>query len=95
MATKLKDIAVKVGEYQNANGETKARYMNIGAIMKSDDGNEFLLLDVLALNPMLASMHMSATKRRESSVLASLFDVRERKEKPAATPDDDEDKGPF
>lgn len=90
-ATKLKDIAVKVGEYTNASGDTKGRYINVGAIMKSDDGNEFALLDVLALNPMLASMHMSATKRRESSVLASLFTPRDHAAKPAA----DDDKGPF
>lgn len=95
MATKLKDIAVKVGEYQNRSGETKARYMNIGAIMKSDDGNEFALLDVLALNPMLASMHMSATKLRESNVLASLFDVRERTEKQAPDDAPEGDKPPF
>ena len=42
-ATKVKDIAVKTGEYQK-DGQTKGRYENIGSIFKSDDGGTFLLM---------------------------------------------------
>lgn len=38
MAQKLFDLVVKVGEYQNQQGETKARYENIGTVMQGDNG---------------------------------------------------------
>jgi len=38
MAQKLYDLVVKTGEYQNAQGETKARYENIGSVMQGDNG---------------------------------------------------------
>lgn len=38
MAQKLYDLVVKVGEYQNAQGETKARYENIGSVMQGENG---------------------------------------------------------
>lgn len=41
--TKLYDLAVKVGEYQDRNGNTKGRYENIGAAMRNDNGT-FLML---------------------------------------------------
>ena len=44
MAKKLYDLAVKTGEYTNGQGETKARYANVGAIMANDDGGKFLML---------------------------------------------------
>ena len=37
MAQKLYDLVVKTGEYQS-NGETKARYENIGSVMQGDNG---------------------------------------------------------
>ena len=37
------DIVAKVGEYQK-NGETKGRYLNVGALMEKD-GKPFLLLN--------------------------------------------------
>ncbi len=37
MAQKLYDLVVKTGEYQ-VNGETKARYENIGSVMQGDNG---------------------------------------------------------
>ena len=42
---KIRDLAVKVGEYTDAQGKTKGRYQNIGSLMKTDDGGEFLILD--------------------------------------------------
>lgn len=41
--TKLYDLAVKTGEYES-NGQTKGRYENVGSVMRTDDGNQFLLL---------------------------------------------------
>ncbi|MCD6006861.1 hypothetical protein [Halomonas sp. IOP_31] len=43
MPQKLRDLVVKTGTY-TVNGEEKARWQNIGALMKSDDGGEFVIL---------------------------------------------------
>jgi len=39
-----KKLSVKIGEYQK-DGQTKGRYVNIGVIMQSSDGGEYVLLD--------------------------------------------------
>lgn len=47
MAQKIRDIVVKVGSYQDRNtGEDKARWKNVGALMKNDDdGSLFIMLE--------------------------------------------------
>ena len=73
MAKKIKDLAVKVGEYTNKDGEKKARWQNIGAMMAGDDGNTFLLLERwvnLAGVPDLSG-------KGGNSCLVSCFDIRE------------------
>jgi len=42
-ATILYDLAVKTGEYQDRDGNTKGRYENIGKVMRNDNG-QFMLL---------------------------------------------------
>lgn len=42
---KTHDIAVKTGEYQDREGNTKGRWQNIGALMEGDDGNLFIVLE--------------------------------------------------
>jgi hypothetical protein len=44
MARKVKDVVVKNGTYMK-DGQEKGRYVNIGAMMASDDGGEFLILN--------------------------------------------------
>lgn len=45
MAQKLRDIAVKTGEYQDRqSGQMKGRWQNVGALMKNDDGSEFIIM---------------------------------------------------
>jgi len=44
MPQKLRDLAVKTGSYTDAQGQEKGRWQNIGALMKSDDGGEFIIL---------------------------------------------------
>lgn len=43
-AKKIRDLAVKTGEYQDRNGQAKGRYENVGSLFKSDDGSIFLML---------------------------------------------------
>lgn len=44
VATKLYDLAVKVGEYTDRSGQKKGRWQNVGAVMQGDDGNKFVML---------------------------------------------------
>lgn len=65
MATRKYDLAVKTGSYQNQNGETKNRYMNVGVVLEGDNG-PFILLDP-AFNP-------AGVPRKDDRVLISMFE---------------------
>lgn len=74
-AKKVKDLAVKTGSY-TVNGETKGRYKNVGSLMKSDDGNFFILLDK-TFNPA----GVPGDPDRDN-ILISVFDLRDQGEAP-------------
>jgi len=45
-AQKTHDIVCRVGEYQDRRtGETKSRWLNVGSLMRGDDGGVFMMLD--------------------------------------------------
>ena len=45
---KIRDIVVKVGEYQDRNsGQTKGRFENVGALMESDNNGEISMFIML------------------------------------------------
>lgn len=50
---KIRDIVVKVGEYQDRNtGETKGRFENVGALMQNDDeAGSFFIMIKRTFNP--------------------------------------------
>ena len=61
---KLGDICIKNGTYEK-DGETKNRYVNVGAIMENDNGM-YVLLD--------PTINLAAFERDgKSSVIASVF----------------------
>ena len=64
------DAVIAVGSYTNAQGETKKRYLNIGAVMESEHG-PYLLLDAHILSMQVFAL---ANKERRDSVPVSLFD---------------------
>lgn len=77
MAAKIiKELVVKVGEYTNNAGETKAQWLNIGRIMKNDSGS-FMLLN-RHFNP--AGIEVDPGR---DSVMVSLFDPKPRDQQPA------------
>lgn len=41
---KLYDLAVKTGEYTDSQGQQKGRWQNVGAVMTSDNGGQFVML---------------------------------------------------
>ena len=68
-ATKLFDLVVKVGEYTNNQGETKARYENIGSVMRNDKG-QFAMLKK-TFNP-------AGVPGDRDSILVSMFEPKPR-----------------
>jgi hypothetical protein len=44
MARKLFDLAVKTGAYTDSHGQQKGRWQNVGAVMASEDGGQFIML---------------------------------------------------
>lgn len=70
MTHKTHDLAVKVGEYTNKQGETKGRYQNVGALMMGDKG-PFIML-AKWFNP--AGVPDS---RGGESILISVFEPRQ------------------
>lgn len=71
MARKVKDLAVVTGTYTDKSGETKNRYKNVGSILTSDDGNNFILLD--------RTFNIAGVPNPENrdTLLVSIFDPRE------------------
>ena len=69
-AKRVKDLAVKTGSY-TVNGETKSRYLNVGSMMKSDDGSFFLLLNK-TFNPA----GVPGDPDRDN-IIVSVFDLRD------------------
>jgi len=76
--SKKYDIVAIVGEYQNAQGETKKKYQNVGAVMANDKGHYMLLSKTF--NP--AGL---ADPERESIIL-SLFEPKPRDGQQAPQP---------
>lgn len=71
-ARKIKDIAVKVGEYDDRQtGQKKNRYQNVGALMKNEDGSVFILIE-RTFNPA------GAPDNGRGTVLLSCFDLRDK-----------------
>lgn len=73
MATRrIKDLTAVSGGYTNAQGDTKKRYVNVGTLMETDDGNQFIMLN--------RHINFAAFPHKEGSesVLISMFDIKER-----------------
>lgn len=71
MTKKIKDLAVKVGTYESK-GETKNRYINIGAVLENNDGGKFMLLD------RTFSPAGVPNPDGKSTILVSMFDVKDK-----------------
>lgn len=69
---KVKDLAVKVGEYNDrASGQAKARWHNVGAVMEDDNGGQYIMLDRY-FNPAGVP-----NPDNRGTVLLSMFDQKE------------------
>ena len=68
---KTKDMCVKTGSYQS-NGETKNRWLTIGALMEDDKGGQFIMMN-RSFNPAGVPF-----KEGSESILISLFDPKQK-----------------
>jgi hypothetical protein len=70
MTKKTHDLCVKTGSYES-NGETKGRWMNVGALMEDNEGRPFLMLNA-CFNP-------AGIQREEGreSILVSCFEPQQ------------------
>lgn len=69
-AKKVKDLAVKTGSYTK-DGQEKGRYENVGALMKTDDGNYFVLLK-RTFNPAGVPVEDG-----RDQIIVSVFDLKD------------------
>lgn len=83
----MKKLNVKVGEYTNAEGETKGEWLNVGVILSNDNG-EFALLDP-AVNLAGALMKQRILNRGKQTsgkgdmVMVSIFEDKPQAQQPA------------
>jgi len=91
--TILKNLSVKNGSYEQ-NGQAKHRYLTIGHLHSSKDGNEYITLD--------AHINLAAIPRKDGDtrVMVSLYDPKPRdgeapKQSAAAVDDFEQDPIPF
>lgn len=73
-ARKLYDLAVKVSEYQDQQGNKKGRWQNVGAVMQGDDGGKFIML-AKWFNPAGVP---DFSGRGGESLLLSLFEPKDQ-----------------
>ncbi len=76
MATRIKDLAVKTGEYTDKNGEKKSRYENVGSLWDGDNG-KFITLKK-TFNP--AGLETAPGK---DQIIISIFDLRDNNQQQA------------
>lgn len=73
-----KKLVAAVGEYTNQQGETKKRWQNVGVIMDSNDGGQYVLIDHnVSLAGIMQSQNVMAMKKNEQlrdRVMLSVFD---------------------
>jgi len=79
-ATKIRDLAVKVSEYTDGQGQTKGRYENVGSMMKGEDGGVFLIFK-RTFNPAGVS-----NPDGRDSIMISCFELREEAQKAPQAP---------
>jgi hypothetical protein len=79
---KTHDLAVKVGTYENSEGETKGRYENCGMILKDEEGRKMLMV-----NPRFNFAGVDRDEGRDL-VIVSMF---ETKQKPEPATEEEED----
>lgn len=73
-AKKVYDLAVKTGTYEVSPGQTKGRWVNVGAVMEMPDGGRFIMLD-RTFNPAGVP---DLSGKGSDSVLLTMFEANQQ-----------------
>lgn len=76
MSKKIYDLAVKTDEYTNREGQQKAKWLNVGAVMQKDDGGKFILLE-RSFNPAGV-----LNPDNRPNIILSMFSPKDRQQGP-------------
>ena len=75
-----KKLSAKIGEYSK-DGVTKGRYVNIGVVMQSNDGGEYMLLDpTVSLAGVMQQQNTLAHQKCEQirdRIMVSIFEEQQ------------------
>lgn len=71
------DLVIKVGEYTDGQGQTKARTKNIGSVWAREDGSQFIALDATVVS---MELQWVANPNHSDKVMVSVYEARERGE---------------
>lgn len=72
MATKKYDAVATVGEYKDKSGDTKKRYVNVGAVFENDRGDLSLKLETIPVGPNWSGwVSFYPPKERDAAPVAS------------------------
>lgn len=77
-----KDIMAKVGEYTNAQGETKGEWVKIGAILDNSNGQYVLIEPTVNLAGVMLKQRLMNPEKAGKTVIASVFDKESAAPKP-------------
>ena len=70
MTKPIKNLVVKIGSYTDRNGESKNKYLNVGTLMETADGNKFILLN-RSFNPAGVPVDDAG----KETILISMFNI--------------------
>lgn len=91
----MKKLLIKTGEYTNANGEIKGRYLNLGVIMQGKNGGEYALLDPsIDLAGALLKQNIAREENRDS-LMVSIFENEQKGDYKNINQDLNRDEVPF
>lgn len=79
---KTHDLAVKVGTFEK-NGETKGRYINVGLVLKDEEGKSMILL-----NRTFSPAGVPNPDNKDT-VIISRFEVKDKQEQKSTTEDEE------
>lgn len=85
---KIKDLAVKTGEYQK-DGHTKPRFETVGAMLKNEEGKVMLLLN-RTFNPAGVP-----NPDNSETCMISVFDLKNSNNQSAPQENNNDGKPPF
>ena len=80
-----KDLVIKVDTYTNKNGEQKNRYVKLGVILSSQNGEYAILDPTVNLAGCMLKQRLLDPKKAGKGVMCSIFDNSQQSQTPPTT----------